>query len=181
MSNAQIIIDGERKAEISTETLKIKDGESIIIKITSGVYPYEKLMHMCKRFGQSFPNNKIIIIPTNVDFEEYPKEVNLDSCIEYVKDVIKDETKPYLEIYEHIYKILNNYKKIIDLNDEVRGYPTDMSAKGALIVKNVVDNSKKVIFINHPSVSIETSGMYGDSEITMKGYNGLKDVIFLNT
>ena len=177
MSDMKIIIDG-KQAEISTENLKIKDGEPIIIKITFGVYPYEKLTYMCKRFKQLFPNSEIIVVPINVDFEEYPKEVNLDSCIEYVKDVIKDETKPYLEIYEHIYKILNDYKKIIGLNDEISPYPNNI--KGALIVKNA-DNSKNIMFINHPSVSIETSSMYGDSEITMKGYNGPKDIIFLNT
>lgn len=177
MSDMKIIIDG-KQAEISTENLKIKDGEPIIIKITSGVYPYEKLTYMCKRFKQLFPNSEIIVVPINVDFEEYPKEVNLDSCIEYVKDVIKDETKPYLEIYEHIYKILNDYKKIIDLNDEISPYPNNI--KGALIVKNA-DNSKNIMFINHPSASIDAYGMHKGSEITMKGYNGPKDIIFLNT
>ena len=178
MSEIKIVIDGKETVEIAPETLNLKSGDTLIIKITSGVYPYEKLFDIFKRFKQSFPDNKIIIIPINVDFEEYPKEINLDSCIEYVKDVIKDETKPYLEIYEHIYKILNDYKKIIDLNDEIQRYPTDMSAKGVLVVKNI-DNSKRAIFINHPSVSIDKS-IKDVSEITVRGYNISKDII-LNT
>ena len=55
-----------------------------------------------------------------------------------------------------------------------------MSAKGTLIIKNR-DNSKKVMFINHPSVSVETSSTYGYSEITVRGYNDVSEDIILNT
>jgi len=163
MSEIKIVVDGKETVEIAPETLNLKSGDTLIIKIKSGNYTYEFLGNLHKLFAKKFPYNQIIIIPTEVDFEEYPKEVNLDSCIEYVKNVIKDETKPYLEIYEHIYKILNDYKKLINV---------DHAGHMIASVIREKDGVKTALFVDYPDVSV-TSGLHrGEyNRITVDGYN----------